>query len=362
MEVEHVEHAVALLPLLCIGMFVLLLVLATGIAAVVLFVKLVSSTTECQPPRTEPRPPRTGLGVWPVLGMVVGAGLLLLLLGLPIVPDRREDHRRTEIHQELRQLGETLHSDITRQVAEVRRNHELDPRLADAAANTIPNLQAQTAELPADAAEAVAESRREPFPPTDDRTDVPTDGVQATPAWLKPGTETVGESQFVVVSSKQYATLPEARADADRQVIDLLRADLRRYTSQTWVRPDEIIGLQESLQAAVRDQYVETVSRDFGSFFAPMHRVWYRVELSPATREPALIRWRAALANTRMVATGGGFLALLCVPLAIVGYARCNRWTGGKARRPLACAATAAVLAVWAAGAVLFARFFVLWG
>jgi hypothetical protein len=112
----------------------------------------------------------------------------------------------------------------------------------------------------------------------------------------------------------------------------------------------------------VRNEYVETVSRDFGSFFAPMHRVWYRVELSPATREPALIRWRAALANTRMVATGGGFLALLCVPLAIVGYARCNRWTGGKARRPLACAATAAVLAIWVAGAVLFARLFVLWG
>jgi hypothetical protein len=180
--------------------------------------------------------------------------------------------------------------------------------------------------------------------------------------WITAGSKSVGETASIVISSKQYATQAEAEQDAGRQVVALLRDDLRKHTSPAWVQPKEVIGIPEALGLAVRDQYVETVNRDFGSFFAPMYRLWYRVELSPKVREPGLVRWRAALAETRILTAGGGFLAILCVPLAVVAYGRCNRWTHGKARTPLACAMAAVVLSAWIGGGALFAKLFVLWG
>jgi hypothetical protein len=198
--------------------------------------------------------------------------------------------------------------------------------------------------------------------PNADRTVVESNSPTGPPAWLTAGTKITGETESIVISSKQYATQEEAEQDVGRQAVELLRIDLRKHTSPTWIQPQEILGIPEAIGLAVRDKYVETVNRDFGSFFAPMYRVWYRVELSPKVREPALIRWRAAVATSRMITAGGGFLALLCVPLAVVAFGRCNRWTGGKARTPLACAMAALVLSAWIAGGALFARLFVLWG
>lgn len=394
MEIEHVEHTMAIFPLLLMGLIVLMVLMAVGVAAVVLFVKLVSSSTE---PR-EPRPPRSGPGALSILGVTVAIGLVLfLMLGTTAtVTYRNVERQPRELLHADRQRVHEMEMQTRQQAAEMEaqaRRRVLEslsepvgahaPVTAPPATVAVPPAapeaplppsapQPQVAvsatedvaaaaqhQIPAAAAPGGTESSA---PPTADRTTVDATTPTSPPEWIKSGTQTMGESQYVVVSSKQFATEAEARADADRQVIELLREDLRKYTSQTWVRPDEIIGLQDSLKVAVRDQYLESVSRDFGSFFAPMHRVWYRVELSPATREPALIRWRAALANTRAVVAGGSFLALLCVPLAMVGYARCNRWTDGKLRKPLACGLTVAVLAIWALGAVLFARLFVLWG
>ncbi|MDZ4684054.1 MAG: hypothetical protein SH850_03130 [Planctomycetaceae bacterium] len=367
--------------LLCVGLFVMLL-MAASIATLVVFIKWISGPTE-------PRPASSAAGVKAFIGAgALGFIGLLCLAMMFFVGYSRVEHVQTATPvwerpaETMRQHSADIEDHIRRRVEEATREamnrptvtvapeSPATPKLPETPSTMLPALPMAPVSAVEDIAlapapvaaftPAVAPVPAEP--PTADRTTVDPTSPAGPPAWIKSGAQTVGESQFLVISSKQYATRAEAENDAGRQVMALLREDLRKYTSQTWVRPNEVIGLPESLGLAVRDTYVETASRDFGSFFAPMHRVWYRVELSPAVREPALMRWRAALATSRMATAGGGFLALLCVPLAVVGFGCCNRWTHGKARTPLAFGMTAAVLAVWVAGGLMFARLFVLWG
>jgi len=366
------EHTMAVpaFGLLCLGLFVMF-VMGAGIAALVVFIKLVSGPTE-------PRPVRSASGAKALIGAgALGfAGLMCLALLFVGYSSVHVPHSATVVHempaQGVTQPAADLEAQIRRDVERAMQPAIVPPPVpvparppgSEAVASVHPTSPPAPVSAVADivVAQAPAVAPIPVEPPTADRTTVEPTSPAGPPAWIKSGAQTIGESQFLVISSKQYATQAEAENDAGRQVVALLRDDLRKYTSQTWVRPNEVIGLPESLGLAVRDTHVETFSRDFGSFFAPMYRVWYRVELSPAVREPALMRWRAALATSRMMTAGGGVLALMCVPLAVVAFGRCNRWTHGKARTPLAFGMTAAVLAAWVVGGVVFARLFVLWG
>ncbi|HUQ69283.1 MAG TPA: hypothetical protein VM165_07170 [Planctomycetaceae bacterium] len=364
--------AVSAFGLLCVGLFVMLL-MGAGIAALVVVIKLISGPTE-------PRPASSVAGVKAFLGMsALGFVGLVLLGGLFFTSVRSHRASATIEHappmppvqfpQEAEQVMQRARQEA--EAAMQRGRQEAEAAMRRAMAQVPAPLAARPPQVasirpvdPVSAVEAVAAAHMSalPEPPTADRTTVEPTSPAGPPAWIKSVPQTNGEIQTLVISSKQYATQAEAENDASGQVMALLREDLRKYTSQTWVQPRDVIGtpLSEVVGLAVREQYVETVNRDFGSFFAPMYRVWYRVELSPQVREPVLVRWRAALTESRMLAAGGGFLALLCVPLAVVTYGRCNRWTHGKARTPLAIGMTAVVLAAWVIGAKLIAVFVLL--
>jgi hypothetical protein len=377
MEIEHVENvmAVPVFGLLCAGLFVLML-LAAGIAALVVVIRWISWPAD-------ERPRSNGFGVATmILGGVGAALLLLLMVGFTSVvavrshaPQVATEHmapmpppppRVVEVEPPhlQRQRQAEIEAIVKAKMAETQARMEQD---AEALRRRVPEPilvpTAPPTPQPVSATEAVAVAHApESLPPTDDRSTTEAVPSANPPDWIHSGTKTVGESTFVVISSKLYATEDEARYDADEQLRELLKKDLRQHTSSTIVRPHETVGLQESMKVAIRGTYVETSNRDLGSFFAPMHRVWYYVELSPTVREPALMRWRATLAETRMVTVAGTVLALLCAPLAVVLYGVGNRATGGKIRRLLAGGLTSAVVAVWVLVGVFFARAFVWWG
>jgi hypothetical protein len=374
--------AVPVFGMLCLGLFVLTM-MAAGIAVLVMFIKLVSGSAPTQPAKSA-----VGLKTFISAAALVFVGLMLFV-GLtftsvrsvrtsqmtatrdyaPPMPPELQDYQGV-ISQEAEQSMQRARHEAEAAMQRGRDEAEAAMRraMAQLPVPTAPPQAAPPALVasiePVSAVEAIVASRPAPIsePPTSDRTVVESSSPTGPPAWITAGTKTNGETQTLVVSSKQYATEGEAKQDADRQVVALLTEDLRKHTSQTWIRPSEIIGLPEALPLAVRERYVEIVNRDFGSFFAPMYRVWYRVELSPRVRESGLIHWRGAVAESRMIMAGGGFLALLCVPLAVLAFGYGNRRTAGKARGPLAFGVSAVVLLAWLTGAKLFAKYFILWG
>lgn len=215
-----------------------------------------------------------------------------------------------------------------------------------------------------DAAVSALETSNDPLPQAD-----LTATTEPAPDWLTTGNHVFGDRQMTVVASQQYATEHEARADALAQVALIVAQDTAKYLSPELIRPrDDLVRLEagatispEVIHLGIHDTYVQTVQRDFGTFFAPMYRVWHRVELSPMVREPLLLRWHEAVLTARTRTVVAGFAALTLIPLGIVFATSLLKLTAG-AFAPLVRSATAlGVVALWIVGASVLNQFVVLW-
>lgn len=210
------------------------------------------------------------------------------------------------------------------------------------------------ADDPADAISAI-DAGRDPLP-QDDRTTV----NEPTPDWLATGRHFFDGEELQVIASQQFATEAEARHDANTIVAELLTKDLAQFTRAP-LRPRRSPVTGTDVHRAVREEYVQSVQRDFGTFFAPMYRVWYKVELSPAVREPYLVGWRAQLVESRTLTVVSGFAALLLAPLGVLFAAAARRATGGAGREWIDLSALFGVLALWSVGAWVLNQYVVLW-
>jgi hypothetical protein len=182
------------------------------------------------------------------------------------------------------------------------------------------------------------------------------------PDWITAGNSLVSGGRVLVISSQQYATAEEATADAQRQVLELLRVDLALY------HPNRF-GLRRSTAdsvgtgSVIKNTYLQTVQRDFGSFFAPMHRMWYQVELSPQTREAYLLAARDESGPAHLGIVVAGFLSLLLAPVGIVIAGVLTRISSSRENsRPLWYGIIGGlVVGLWLVIAQVLNRFVVLW-
>ncbi len=182
------------------------------------------------------------------------------------------------------------------------------------------------------------------------------------PDWITAGNSLVSGGRVLVISSQQYATAEEATADAQRQVMDLLGKDLALY------QPNRF-GLRRSVAdgvgtgSVIKNTYLQTVQRDFGSFFAPMHRRWYQVELSPQTREAYLLAARDQAGPAHLGIVLAGFLSLLLAPVGIVIAGVLTRISSsGENSRPLWYGIIGGlVVGLWLVIAQVLNQFVVLW-
>jgi len=166
--------------------------------------------------------------------------------------------------------------------------------------------------VPADAASPVKASISSSTPSTaaaitgqDDRTE-----VAQRPDWTNQSESIQSDIKLVVISSQQYATRDEANLDATTIAREILRNDLEHvygvFFADTSFLSEKVIRA-----VAVKKEYVETVDRDFGSFFAPMHRVWWQVELSPVVRSNLYPLWKSEVQESRVLIVGGSLLAAI---------------------------------------------------
>lgn len=194
---------------------------------------------------------------------------------------------------------------------------------------------------------------RDVTPPADalpqaDRSQPADAAAPQRPEWLSAEPVTDGSRRFVVVSSSQFATEADAVRHAETQARSILEEDLRQFMNGP-VRPRFLPAVYTAActEHAVRDRYVEVVQRDFGSFFAPMYRVWLRLELSPETREQFLLDWRdlVSQARTRFVVTTFGGMMLL--PLAVVVASQSKRRLSTRAAVGVNVAVALSLLMAW---------------
>lgn len=155
------------------------------------------------------------------------------------------------------------------------------------------------------------------------------------PAWIDQGKSDDGDCQHIVISSQQYSTREEAENELSRIASDLIRDDLQRIRPGTphssW-RPT--VG--EIQRVAVKQQYVEAVERDFGSFIHPMYRGWWKIELSPEVRTEFLPSWRQGLTNSRVRLLGLMVSSLVLAVSLLAMYRRLDVMTDGANRTALA--------------------------
>jgi hypothetical protein len=222
------------------------------------------------------------------IGLVSGSALAVIvlfgsILGIARVQHSREVILRDQEVQNLRNLGERLHHQDA-QPASPRPQPE----------NAAPAPVNGTASSPADASLVLT--------PHDDRS-VSDAGEEKRPEWTTRPQDRQGDVTQLVLASQQFATVEEARSSVAKIAKERLADDFQNVFR---VSSQEIRTLLDETvkQLAVRQEFVETVQRDFGSFFAPMHRVWWQVELSPAVRTGLHPFWKSRAQEIRTIIVG----------------------------------------------------------
>jgi|GEM_PF-2921929 len=196
--------------------------------------------------------------------------------------------------------------------------------------------------------------------PQADRTRTTENAAALEPAWIHGTLPPSVDGKLQVISSGQFASEDEARADANRQCVQLLATDLEPYISGVPFRWRRSALMTGPVSTAIQQQYVQQFERDFGSFFAPMYRVWYLVELSPRVREPAITMVKAESQEGRVIVAGVAFAALWLAPLGMVLAGRTVRALGVQSRGLVLAGMTFAVLSAWAATGLVLNEYLVI--
>ena len=241
------------------------------------------------------------LGLLMVTGFVAG----LLLTG---VRQSQEQHVRVQKQAEMKRLGEELHrqSGGTERMESRPGQSVMIPENVDADMPRLPDDA-----VPASAPVAASHGDAEPVPATT----AAARPVQR-PDWTNTPQVVAGDVTHSVLSSKQYTTVDEAREEVAAAAVKLLVEDFERIYG---VSAENLKNLPvETLRTmAVRQEFIETVDRDFGNFTAPMHRVWWQIELSPVVRTSLHPLWKSRVQEQRVLIVGGGLLA---VTVCLAGF------------------------------------------
>lgn len=155
------------------------------------------------------------------------------------------------------------------------------------------------------------------------------------PDWLDQVRTGDGTSERIVIASRQYTTREEAETELAASATALLIQDLQQLRPEmtrpsSWNPPREAIK-----QHMVKQQYLEAVDHDFGSFVHPMYRVWWQIELSPEVRTEFLPEWRRGLTVNRIHRVGVVASTLVLAASLLAMYRRLDVLTRGAWRTRL---------------------------
>ncbi len=231
------------------------------------------------------------------LGLLMVAGFVASLL-LTSARQSQEQHVRVQKVAELKRLGEELH----RQSGEADQIELKPEQPVIIRSNVDAGLQRFPEDAASPSATEAANSGAGSVPST-----TAAQPVQR-PAWTNIPMSVSGDVTHIILISKQYSTAEEARLEVAAAALKLLVDDFEKIYGVS-AENLKYLPVDTLKTTAVKQEHVETVDRDFGNFTAPMHRVWWQVELSPIVRTTLHPLWKSGVQEQRVLIVGGGLLA-----------------------------------------------------
>lgn len=196
-------------------------------------------------------------------------------------------------------------------------------------------------------AEPLSQSDTPPVTPIPEKTP---DWVTKSPQQALPAFDVLARKPTTVaVGSKPYASVQEADAEARQAVCELIARDVDVFARQSVVRARRLDVPAAIIEAAIRDRFVESKQHDFGSFTAPMYRVWYQIELSPQSRMTALQHLRQSTAMARLQFVGFVLAALFSIPFAVLVRGWVAHGWSGRSRRAAGWVTATVLVGAWIA-------------
>jgi hypothetical protein len=143
------------------------------------------------------------------------------------------------------------------------------------------------------------------------------------PKWIDEGDSTKGDIRIIVLSSKLWSTEAEARQELLPRVASIVRTDFNERHKSVFDRTGQWL-LSDGLlnQHAVKRRYIEQVEQDFGTFSAPMCRLWTQVEISPMVRTEIYPIWKKAVIGNRVIIIGAVLACLTMLANAVALFAK----------------------------------------
>ena len=156
---------------------------------------------------------------------------------------------------------------------------------------------------------------------------------------------------FVVLSSRQFATVEEAEAEVADATRERIMTTISRQHGlpQTWTLPDSVLADAQIIPR----RHIETISRESGNVTFNVYRVWWEVAFTPEAMEQLEPVWKDQIVTSRLWSLGDLAALLTLLAGAATSYLRLDTLTGGRYRQRLKFAAVLLVVAGGALGAVL---------
>ncbi len=204
-------------------------------------------------------------------GMCLGVVGIVAAMGLAGFQQTREESRRTQIQDNLRQLGNQLH-------------HQ------EAIASVPPSPPAPdpTPTGPTPSQILYTTGNAQPI------------SIQELPGWRKnpphEGTLGAGQAKYVL-TSQQFATVEEAEAELFKSLTVDVQESFAKYNSPAvgWTPTPEDLRLS----GIIAERVVETFSVKVGEFENPVHRVSWLIEFDQDKSTVLLKRWEPIEAQRR---------------------------------------------------------------
>lgn len=184
-------------------------------------------------------------------------------------------------------------------------------------------------------------------PPAEPFSDIPVDVDR--PKWAVESDTTNGDVRLIVLPSKLWSTEEEASQELLPRVATIVREDFDSMQKSIWTRTSRgLLSDTQVAQFAIKRRYLDRIEQDFGTFTAPMCRLWMQIELSPGVRTEIYPAWNAAVVGNRILVTGAILAWVTLAANAAVLFAHLK----AVPNRRLIYAGTVAAtsLAAWTAG------------
>ena len=174
------------------------------------------------------------------------------------------------------------------------------------------------------------------------------------PGWIAEGDKQIDEVQLKVLKSELWVTEAEAR----RELVPIAASDVRAYFAERhhglFDQPrHQFLSDERLADFAVKQEYLEPVTKKSGTLELPMFQLWQQIEISPAVHDEIYPAWKSAVLPIRVMFIGSVLSLMTLAANAVSLFVKLKRRPNRSKAYAAAIAGSSA--AAWIVGDLLLA-------